>query len=130
MKQLGRRPLNCAVRAVRRLHAHSGVQALDGSTHFGDDIRREHDVQVLQVAVGDEALVEILDRRCYFPRVSEAKMHGRGGHPAQHLVQAAAAHPLHDVHGVCAIVADAVGVARAGTDSEFVDEFVEVALSE
>jgi hypothetical protein len=85
--------------------------------------------------VGEKAQVKVLDSRRYFPRVSEAKVHGRGGHLAQHLVQAAAAHPLHDVHGICSVAAcghdnDAVGVAHTGTNRKFVNEFLEVALGE
>ncbi len=60
---------------------------------------------------------------------------GGGRHLAQHLVQAAAAHPLHDVHGISSVLArghhsDAVGVAHAGADGKLVDEFLEVALGE
>ena len=85
--------------------------------------------------MGEKAQVKVLDGRRYFPRISEANVHGRGGNLAQHLVQAAAAHPLHDVHGVSSVLArghhsDAVGVAHTGADGELVDEFLGVALGD
>ena len=86
VEQLGGTPLHCSLGEGRRHHADGGVEALDGGAkvaYLGDEVRGEHDVQALQVAVGDEAAVEIVDGRGDFPRVPQPDMQGGRQHLAQ-----------------------------------------------
>jgi hypothetical protein len=86
LEQLGGRPLDCSLGRGRRHHADGGVEALDGGAevaYFGDEVRSEHDVQALQVAVSDEAAVEIVDGRGDFPRVPQPNVQGGRRHLTQ-----------------------------------------------
>ena len=136
VEHLGRRPLDRALGGGRRLDADDGVEALDGGAevaYLGDEVRGEHDVQALQVAVGDEAAVEIVDGRGDFPRVSQPHVQGGRRLLAERLVQTAAAHPFHHVNGIQSVLAGgdddhAVGMAHTGINRELLDELLVVAL--
>jgi hypothetical protein len=136
VEQLGGGPLDRALGGGRRLHADDGVEALDGGAevaYLGDEVRGEHGVQTLQVAVCDVALVEVVDDRGYFPRVHQADMRWGRRLLAEGLVQTAAAHPLHHVNGIRSILAGghddhAVGMAHTGIDCELLDKLALVTL--
>jgi hypothetical protein len=137
LEQLGRRPLHCSLGGGRRHHADRGVEALDGAAevaYLGGEVRGEHDVQALQVAVGDEAAVEIVDGRGDFPRDPQPDVQGRRRHLSQSFMQAATAHPLHHVNWIRSVLAGGdddhtVGMAHTRIDSELLDELAVVAIS-
>ena len=136
VEQLGGRPLDCSLGGGGRLDADDGVEALDGGAevaYLGDEVRGEHGVQALQVAVGDVALVEVVDGRGYFPRVPQADVRWGRRLLAERLVQTAATHPFHHVNGIQSVLArgdddHAVGMAHTGINGELLDELAVVAL--